>query len=217
MNQFSSIFLFAGLFLSVSALTPEECKPLVTPLSLEDPSVLHGMVHLIVGYTDTAIYNNILNASDSYWMNTIASPSNDKELIVHEEHKLNGTCYGMTVNLTIDGNVATMALGNITTMYHLLPSCDGCLVFSGNSTGRGLDQYFRAMNYESTIKADDVINSRAIYLMAKERTLKDSDLEQFKQQAGCLGFSGEPDFEFDSKKDSCKEGEGVNLNFPNQK
>ena len=34
---------------------------------------------------------------------------------------------------------------------------------------------------------------------AKERTLKDSDLEKFKQQASCLGFSGEPNFDFDSK------------------
>lgn len=38
--QSSSCFLFVGLFLSVSALTPEECQPLVTPLSLEDPSMV---------------------------------------------------------------------------------------------------------------------------------------------------------------------------------
>ena len=47
-------------------------------------------------------------------------------------------------------------------------------------------------------------NSRHIFFSfffpAKERTLKDSDLEKFKQQASCLGFSGEPDFEFDPKK-----------------
>lgn len=36
----SSPFLFAGLVLSVSALTPEECKPLITPLSLTERSTV---------------------------------------------------------------------------------------------------------------------------------------------------------------------------------
>ncbi len=35
---------------------------------------------------------------------------------------------------------------------------------------------------------------------ARESTVKDSDLEHFKQQASCLGFSGEPEFHYDTKK-----------------
>ncbi|KAM8761685.1 uncharacterized protein AB9X84_006664 [Acanthopagrus schlegelii] len=209
--QFSSCFLFAGLFLSVSALTPEECQPLVTPLSLEDLSVLHGMTHFIMGYTDSAIYNELLNASSSYWMNVTTSPSSDKTLVIHQEHKLNGSCYGMTLNFTMDGNVVTVDVGSMSAEYHVLPGCDGCMVLSGNSSVKDLSQYFRFMNYESSIKIDKEVNARVFYLMAKERTLKDSDLEKFKQQASCLGFSGEPNFDFDSKTDLCKEGEGLNM------
>ncbi|XP_030271278.1 uncharacterized protein LOC115580777 [Sparus aurata] len=209
--QFSSCFLFLGLFLSVSTLTPEECQPLVTPLSLEDPSMLHGMTHFITGYTDSAVYNELLNASDSYWMNITASPSSDKTLVCHQEHKLNGICYGMTVSFTIDGNVVTVNVGNMSAEYHVLPGCDGCVVLSGNSTVKDLNQYFGYMNYESSIKTDNMVNARVFYLMAKERTVKDSDLEKFKQQASCLGFSGEPDFDFDPKTDLCKEGEGSNM------
>uniref|UniRef100_A0A671VV15 Uncharacterized LOC115580777 n=1 Tax=Sparus aurata TaxID=8175 RepID=A0A671VV15_SPAAU len=209
--QFSSCFLFLGLFLSVSTLTPEECQPLVTPLSLEDPSMLHGLTHLIMGYTDSALYNDLLNASESYWMNITASPSSDKTVVLHQEHKLNGTCFGTTLNYIMDGNAATVNVGSTSVLYHVLPGCDGCVVLSGNSTISDLDQYFRVMNYESSIKVDKVVNARSLYLMAKERTLKDSDLEKFKQQASCLGFSGEPDFEFDPNKDPCKEGEGSNI------
>lgn len=39
---FSRHFLFAGLFLTISALTREECQPLVTPLSLADHSVVRA-------------------------------------------------------------------------------------------------------------------------------------------------------------------------------
>lgn len=39
---FSRHFLFAGLFLTISALTREECQPLVTPLSLADYSVVRA-------------------------------------------------------------------------------------------------------------------------------------------------------------------------------
>lgn len=49
---------------------------------------LHGMTHFITGYTDSAVYNELLNASDSYWMNITASPSSDKTLVCHQEHKL---------------------------------------------------------------------------------------------------------------------------------
>lgn len=51
-------------------------------------SQLHGLTHFITGYTDSAVYNEILNASESYWMNVTASPSSDKTLNSHQEHKL---------------------------------------------------------------------------------------------------------------------------------
>ena len=49
---------------------------------------LHGLTRLIMGYTNSAYYNDILNASESYWMNITASPSSDKTVVLHQEHKL---------------------------------------------------------------------------------------------------------------------------------
>lgn len=37
-------------------------------------------------------------------------------------------------------------------------------------------------------------------LSAKETMLKDTDLDRFKQQASCLGFSGEPNYQYDQNK-----------------
>ena len=44
------------------------------------------------------------------------------------------------------------------------------------------------------------VHSSFVFLFpARESTMKDSDLEHFKKQASCLGFTGEPDFHYDPK------------------
>ncbi|XP_032395341.1 uncharacterized protein LOC116704168 isoform X3 [Etheostoma spectabile] len=143
----SSSFLVAGLFLSTSALTPEECQPLVKPLPLIEPSMMYGRWITIAGYVDGEGFNAILKATESTWVNVTQSPSSPNVVVTHEKDKINGTCVDFAVNVTIDGN-----------------------------TGSG---------------------SR------KESTLKDSDVERFKQQASCLGFSREPDFLYDPKNELC--------------
>ncbi|KAK9527090.1 hypothetical protein VZT92_015752 [Zoarces viviparus] len=103
----SSHFLVAGLFLSSSALTPEECQPLITPLSLADPAMMYGRFNFIMGYTDNEVYNDIMRMTQSMWMNVTPSPSGSNTLIFSQENKINGTCVSAKVNTTIDGNTGT--------------------------------------------------------------------------------------------------------------
>ncbi|XP_033492783.1 uncharacterized protein LOC117263489 isoform X2 [Epinephelus lanceolatus] len=205
----SSHLLVVGLFLSTSALTPEECQPLVTPLSLADRSVMYGRTNLIAGYSDGEVFNNILKLTESCWINLSPSSSADRD-VMSEENKINGTCVSTTINVTIDSNTMTMSLANLTSALQLLPSCDSCLLFNVNSTARNLKKLLDKMNFNSNVTEDE-INFQALYLMSRESTLKDSDLEHFKQQASCLGFSREPDFLYDPKNEFCAEGEGVKM------
>ncbi|XP_067360415.1 uncharacterized protein [Channa argus] len=206
----SSLFLVVGLFLSSSALTPEECRPLVTPLSLADPSMMFGRTNFIVGYSDHEIYKDILKVTDSSWLNITASPSSTNEIVMSQENRINGSCLASTSTVTLDGNTAKVTYANITSAFHLLPSCEGCVLLSINSTARDADKMLRLMNFITTEKE---ISAHALYLLARETTVKDLDLEQFKQQASCLGFSGEPDFHYDPNKDFCHEGDSTRIQF----
>ncbi|XP_070778314.1 saxitoxin and tetrodotoxin-binding protein 1-like [Enoplosus armatus] len=204
---FSSHFLVVGLFLSSSALTPEECQPLITPLSLVDPSMMYGRTNFIMGYTDNDVFNTMLKSTESSWMKI--TPIGPKELLMSQMNKINGTCFASKANATIDGNTATTSLINITSTFHILPSCEGCLIFSINSTARNFDKWLDLMKFNSAVKEE--FTARTLYLMGSNSTLTDSDLERFKQQASCLGFSREPDFHYDPKKGFCVEGEGSRM------
>ncbi|XP_037651772.1 uncharacterized protein LOC119503823 [Sebastes umbrosus] len=205
-----SHFLVAGLFLSSSALTPEECQPLVTPLSLADPSMMYGRWNSIVLYTDNEAYNAMGKVSQSSWMNIIASPSSPNEVVISQEDKMNGTCYASNVNVTIDGNTLSASFANVTSVFHLLPSCDGCLLLSVNSTATNFDKVLQKMKFNVNVTGEE-FHAYALCLMARESTVKDSDMERFKQQASCLSFSREPDFLYDPKNGFCAEGEGIDL------
>ncbi|XP_068565497.1 uncharacterized protein [Cebidichthys violaceus] len=206
----SSHFLVAGLFLSSSALTPEECQPLITPLSLADPAMMYGRSNFIMGYTDNEIYNDILKVTESMWMNITPSPSSNNTIIMSQENKINGTCLSAKLNTTIDGNIGSTSLGDIKSVFHLLPTYDGYLLMNFNSTNKNLDKLVRMMNINSNATAEEV-NVRAFYLMGKGMTVNDYDLEHFKKQASCLGFSKEPNFIYDHKNGFCAEGEGHNI------
>ncbi|XP_054461600.1 uncharacterized protein LOC129096927 [Anoplopoma fimbria] len=206
----SSHLLVAGLFLSSSALTPEECQPLMTPLSLADPSTMFGRWNFIAGFTDHEAYNDILKKSDSSWMNFTASTSGHDTIIMSQENRIGGNCMASKVNVAIDGNTLSTSVANVTTTFHLLPSCDGCLLMSANCTARDLDKLLHVMKVDSNVTAEEV-HIHVLYLMAREATVKDSDLEHLKQQASCFGFTKEPDFIYDPKNGFCAEGEGFKL------
>ncbi|XP_042362152.1 uncharacterized protein LOC121957580 [Plectropomus leopardus] len=213
MNLWLNSFLLVGLFLSTSALTPEECRPMLTPLSLDDRSTMYGRWNFITGYTDNEVYNSIGRLTESTWMKISPSPFNPNAVVLSQEDKINGTCMTSVVNVTIDGNALSTSYFNITSEIHLLPSCDGCMVMSVNSTARNLDKLLQAMKFHSDVTGDE-INARALYLSGRESTLKDSDLEHFRKQASCLGFSREPDFHYDPNNGFCAEGEGTKMAFP---
>ncbi|XP_042362151.1 uncharacterized protein LOC121957579 [Plectropomus leopardus] len=207
----SSCLLVALLFLSSSALTPEECRPVLAPLSLDEPSVIHGRWNFLLGYTDYPVFSEILQLTESSWIN-VASSSGAKDMVMSQENRINGSCTASTSSLTIDGNTLTASVANFTSVFHLLPTCDSCLVMSINTSGKAFDKFLEKLKFHSD-NTEDVVHARSLYLMSRESTLKDSDLEHFKQQASCLGFTGELNFHYDPKNDFCAEGEGVKL-FP---
>ncbi|XP_042292373.1 uncharacterized protein LOC121913688 isoform X1 [Thunnus maccoyii] len=212
MNLWFSIhFLFAGLYLSSSAPTPEECQQLVKPLSLDDHSVMHGRLNFILGYTDSEVFNSILKVTESSWMKITPSPDDAHKVLMSQENKMNGTCIGSEVNVTIKGDTAVGKVANVTSSFHVLESCSDCLVLSINSTSRDFSRVLDTMKLN--IPAKEEIVARAFYLFSRESTVKDSDLEHAKKQASCLGFTKEPDFHYDSKKEFCTEGEGTRLTF----
>uniref|UniRef100_A0A667YJD2 Apolipoprotein M n=1 Tax=Myripristis murdjan TaxID=586833 RepID=A0A667YJD2_9TELE len=73
--RFSVCFLLAGLYLSSSAPTPEDCDPLLTPLPLDDRTKLLGRWNFIAGFTDSEMFDSILKTVNSSWINFTSSPS----------------------------------------------------------------------------------------------------------------------------------------------
>ncbi|XP_019724289.1 uncharacterized protein LOC109515129 [Hippocampus comes] len=173
---------------------------------------LLGQRTFISGYTDNKVFDAMLKISDSSRITINAAAHNDKDLLFYEEMMMNGTCFGTKMNISIDGNVASAKMQNISSVFHWLPTCDGCQLFSINSTARDLKTFLELFGIHLGEAVNDQINARCLYLLAPGNTVKDSDLEHFKKQAHCLGFSGEPNFMIDPKKDFCDGHKVVMLN-----
>ncbi|KAI4795573.1 hypothetical protein KUCAC02_029797 [Chaenocephalus aceratus] len=205
------LLLVSGLFLSSWALTPEECQPLMTPLSLADPSMMYNRSNFLVGYSTSAVFGTILKQMESSWWNVSPSPFDPTGVVLVHYDKLNGVCMSTTANITIESDTASVLVKNFfSSTFHLLPACDGCLVLSMNTTVQNMDTMLKLLKLNIAV-AEEEVNLRSLYLLGRETTLKDSDFEDFKKQASCLGFSGEPQFIYDSKNGFCAEGESVRL------
>uniref|UniRef100_A0A3P8SX62 Uncharacterized protein n=1 Tax=Amphiprion percula TaxID=161767 RepID=A0A3P8SX62_AMPPE len=202
-------FLFALLFVSSSALTPE-CEELVKPLSLNDHSKMYGRRNLLLGYVDHDGFRTLVKEYDSYWMNITASPFGEDHLLMSQGNRINGTCFSSELNVTLEGNTARIELPGYSGDYQVLSSCDGCLLLSVNITLADLQKVLEGLRVEATVDSGEA-TAHGLYLMGKETTVTDSDLEHFKKQAHCLGFSGEPDFHYNPEKDFCQEGEGIRI------
>ncbi|XP_049607836.1 saxitoxin and tetrodotoxin-binding protein 1-like [Syngnathus scovelli] len=207
------LFLFA-LACSAAVASPpaEECAPLLAPLSLDNRQQLSGQWTFIAGYTDNKAYDAILKITDGSRLNISAAAHNDKDLFIYEEMGMNGTCYGSKMNISIDGNMASGKMQNISSTYQLLPTCDGCQVMNINSTASNLKDFLGAFGIHLDDIVNDQISIRALYLIAQGNKVTDSQLENFKKQAECLGFSGEPMFLIDPKKDFCEDHEVIMIN-----
>uniref|UniRef100_A0A3Q3G843 Uncharacterized protein n=1 Tax=Labrus bergylta TaxID=56723 RepID=A0A3Q3G843_9LABR len=182
---FSSLFLVAGLFLSCSAQTVEECRPLITPLPTFEPVSLQCFLPGVLGniYYYFLTVHILFKTTQSH---ISSAPSAVNHLYLYcpfhtiiMQHKSNFTC-----------------------TYHSLPTCEGCLIYTVDS--RTNNQLIHIMNIDEPKTIAEVESYRAFYLMAKESTVKHSDLEHAKKQAMCLGFTGEPDFIYNPE--NCRNG-----------
>ncbi|XP_041664231.1 uncharacterized protein LOC121523405 [Cheilinus undulatus] len=204
--RFSSLLLAVGLFLRSSALAADECESLLKPLTLDDPSVLHGKMHFIMGYTDGDLFKAILKTTTSSWVEISQAPSDSSVLLMSQGNLMNGTCSGSDVTVTIQSGTARAQMGDTISHFQSLQTCDGCLVFNINTTVRNLNRYLTQVNLGG-IKEEESDNTRSLYLMANETTVQDSVLEHFKKQASCLGFTGEPDFHHKPENRFCEKDE----------
>ncbi|KAK5855521.1 hypothetical protein PBY51_005618 [Eleginops maclovinus] len=206
------LLLVAGLVLSSWALTPEECEPLVTPRSLADPSMMYGRSNFLAGYNDNNVFRAILSETDSSLINISASPAGPQEAFMSQLNKMKRICIQSTVKTSFDGDTATVSHANITSTFHILPSSDKFLVMSLNATASNCKVMLKRMQIDSE-DAEDEISLRALYLMGREATLSDSDLEDFKKQASCLGFSGEPHYIYKPENGFCTQEEAITVQF----
>uniref|UniRef100_A0A8C2WJK0 Uncharacterized protein n=1 Tax=Cyclopterus lumpus TaxID=8103 RepID=A0A8C2WJK0_CYCLU len=194
----STQFLVAGLFLSSWALTPEECRPLITPLSLKPSMVslyLSGFVYKLLALKQNS---DIWEVLPQFMPLALALP------LPLVSFLRNGTCL-FSVEMI---NIQFLSLvSNYSGSFHMLPTCDDCLLYSFNRTATNLDKMFEKMELNINATAEET-HYRGLYLMARGTTVKDSDLENFRKQASCLGFNREPDFIYDPKNDFCSECEG---------
>ncbi|XP_041665923.1 uncharacterized protein LOC121524547 [Cheilinus undulatus] len=215
--RFSSLLLAVCLFLGSSALTPEECEPLIKPKQMTGGAEFHGKMHTIMGYTDHKDLNAILKIMQSSWMNVTQGPAGPNDLAMIQRNRMNGTCYSSKakVSISVEDGVAHMEMGNITTKSNSLPACEGCMVSSVNYTFTDLPRTLQKLGMSSILdeNAEEMNHARAIYLMTNKSTVEESDIEQFKKQAGCLGFTGEPDFHYNSEHELCAENEGDEVEF----
>ncbi|XP_041665662.1 uncharacterized protein LOC121524370 [Cheilinus undulatus] len=211
--RFSSLLLVMGLFMGSSALTAEECEPLVKALPLTDLSVMHGRMNLVMGYINNKVMAAILKTTESFWLNLTEGPSGPSEHVVHQKNKMNGTCVSTTVRVTVEDGAAKMQMGNLSIVSHVLPSSEETTVFSFNYTATNFNMVLQALNLSSLVneEMEGVIHAHAVYLFAKESTVKDSDMGQFKEQASCLGFTGEPNFLYNPENSFCVDGEGITV------
>uniref|UniRef100_A0A3P8SUN7 Apolipoprotein M n=1 Tax=Amphiprion percula TaxID=161767 RepID=A0A3P8SUN7_AMPPE len=205
-----AFFFFTALFVSCLAeeLIEEECGPLIQPLPVDDIPKMNGTMYLLLGYTDQEDFRAIMKLTDSYWANITTTSNN--ELIINQRDKLNGTCITSRIKMTFEGNTAKASLPNMTSDQYFLPTCNGCLLALVNSSAKNLRKLLQDMGI-NPLSDNEQVTGRALYLMANETTIKDSDLEHFKKQAHCLNFPGEPDFQHNSEKSFCQEGEGIVL------
>uniref|UniRef100_A0A3Q3LN63 Uncharacterized LOC109978022 n=1 Tax=Labrus bergylta TaxID=56723 RepID=A0A3Q3LN63_9LABR len=186
---FSSLFLVVGFFMSSSAQSVEECRPLVTPLPTFEPS--YGKWIFIMGWIDSEPFKVLFRSAKSQWIDFRQTPGYPKELVEDIGISPTSCKYGSSP-VTLHMNTAVTD-SNCT--YHSLPTCEGCLLYTVNS--RNNNNLLPTMNIINPTTIHEVKGYRAFYLMAKENHVKHYELVRTMKQARCLGFTGEPDFIYD--------------------
>ncbi|XP_041665946.1 uncharacterized protein LOC121524567 [Cheilinus undulatus] len=199
MKLFTAFLLMLGLFLSSSAQTLDECRPLVTPYSTFEPSF--GRWNFIIGYIDSPIFQVLFDSCLSQWIEFRRISTNPKELVEDIGIKHPTYCKYATSPMTLHLNTAVTDKSNFTCTYHSLPTCQDCLLYMVNSRNNDNLLHLKTGPPQST---QDVKSYRALYLMARGVTLDDKAIQYFKKQAWCLGFKGEPSFHYNPMHPFCE-------------
>ncbi|XP_034016700.1 uncharacterized protein LOC117501843 isoform X1 [Thalassophryne amazonica] len=205
-------FLFAGLVLSDASPMPEDCYQLVKPLSLTDHSMLSGTWYFIEGFTDHEPFKSRLKVLETTRVKMVLKPNNADVLQVFEEDKFNGICYGAKFSGPINGDIVTLTSGTHEMVFQLLPTCSDCMLVNSNITFFHYHQIEKMFDFPTTV-GEDKFHTHSFYLMAKKASVKEEDLQQFRKQAACVGFSGDPDYHYDPSKEFCAEGEGRQMMY----
>ncbi|KAK5855520.1 hypothetical protein PBY51_005617 [Eleginops maclovinus] len=163
------LLLVAGLVLSSWALTPEECEPLVTPVSLADSSMIHGVTYFLAGYAKTNVSQALLRNCDSFWINV--TESGPQNLVFAQFNKVNGSCTHSLFNVTVDVHTATGFFANITQSFHILPSSDHLIVVAINNTIRNSPIVNRRMKNIGEVP-EEFINS-SLFMLGRNATLSE--------------------------------------------
>ncbi|XP_078146334.1 uncharacterized protein LOC144542861 [Centroberyx gerrardi] len=182
--RYSVYFLIAGLYLSSSAPTPEDCQRLVKPLPLDDLTKIHGRWNFRAAFADHPMFNLILKTVDSSWMTLTSPPSSNNVLTVNQQNMMNGKCNSSSFNMSVVDNTIKVEQENATFTAQILPSCADCAVLSVNVTVKDVDVTFRIL-----------------YILG--RPGEESGLETFRQQVECLGFPQPPNYQHNTEKDFC--------------
>ncbi|KAM3596554.1 uncharacterized protein V6R79_016521 [Siganus canaliculatus] len=196
--------------LSVLVLEPEQCDVLLKPKSMREHIQLKRS-HFIAGYVEGEAFNDFLKWTQSSWMRV--SSGGNEEVFLYQSNRINGTCFDSNVTISvIDDVTARMSVGNVNSSFHLLSTCEDCAVLSATTIVRNLDQIYRKFNL-STAATEDEVSIKALYLMARNTSVSDSDLQHFQDQASCLGFSGKPHYVHEQHHTFCEEDEAVRVHF----
>ncbi|XP_065804362.1 uncharacterized protein [Labrus bergylta] len=202
---FSSLFLVAGLFLSSSAQTVEECRPLITPLPTFEPS--YGRWIFIMGWITSEPHRELFKTTKSQWIDFIQTSRDHKQFVQDIGIRHTTYCKYGSHPVTVHSNLAATDKSSFTCTYHSLPTCEGCLLYTVDS--RTNNNLIHIMNITEPQTIAEVESYRAFYLMAKENHVKHHELVHAMKQARCLGFTGEPDFIYDPEDTLCEKGKDV--------
>uniref|UniRef100_A0A3P9PSH8 Uncharacterized LOC103472539 n=1 Tax=Poecilia reticulata TaxID=8081 RepID=A0A3P9PSH8_POERE len=176
----------SGLFSGCTASSCEEKK-------LTEYDEIYGKVNFLAGYTDHDFHGDMLKLTESSWVNITKSPKGNNEIVMIQGSNINGTCLKNTQSMNIEGNTITSSILNMTSESHVLPSCDGCLVLMINSTTKNVKILIQLFKLSAS-NTQEEISARSLYFLGRGSAMAESDMELFKKQASCLGFSGEPNF-----------------------
>lgn len=154
-----------------------------------------------MGYTDNEIFDAMLRSTQSNWVMFSQSPTSPNQFVEDVGIKLPGYCKYASAVVTIVGNSAISQKSNFTCTFHSLPTCKDCLLYNVNSVNNNNLYYMKNISNPTT--KEELKGYRALYLMARKTKISDPDMEHFKKQAKCLGFTGEPDFHYDPKHEFC--------------